>query len=201
MGNLKKRNKKITIFMSSSTDPYQPIEHREKITRSLLEALVESQPDFLFVQTRSPIVKRDLDLFMKMKGRIRISMTVETDLEAIRKKFTPFAPPIGARLKAVEAIQEKGIPVQAAVAPVLPFSKDFPKTLAKLVDRICIDDYYTGDGSHGKRTERLKIKQKYDEIDLQQWYGKDVHLLAAEQFKREFKPEQIYISQKGFMPG
>ena len=199
--NLRRRKKKITIFMSSSTDPYQPIEHREMVTRSLLEALVESQPDFLFVQTRSPIVTRDMDLFVKLKNRIRISMTVETDLEAIRKKFTPFAPPIGVRLKAVQEIRENGLPVQIAVAPVLPFSKDFPNTLAKLVDRICIDDYYTGDGSHGKRTEKLGIKQKYDEIDLKQWYGKNVHLLAAEQFKKEFEPEQIYISQEGFMPG
>lgn len=198
--NLKKKNKKITIFMSSSTDPYQPIEYREKVTRSLLEALVESQPDFLFVQTRSPLVTRDLDLFLNLKEHIKISMTVETDLEVIRKKFSPFAPPIQARLKAVRKLRENDLPVQIAVAPILPFSKSFPKTLSNLVDRICIDDYYTGDGSGGKRTERLKIKKIYDELNLKQWYGKNVHLRALEQFKKEFEPNQIFVSQKGFMP-
>lgn len=32
----------VTIFMSSSTDPYQPIEHKEKITQSLLEIMVDN---------------------------------------------------------------------------------------------------------------------------------------------------------------
>jgi len=55
----------VTIFMSSSTDPYQPIEHKEKVTRSLLEIMLEDLPDFLFVQTRSPLVSRDiLGLFL-----------------------------------------------------------------------------------------------------------------------------------------
>ena len=52
----------VTIFMSSATDPYQPIEYKERITRSLLEVMSVQQPDFLFVQTRSPLVTRDADL-------------------------------------------------------------------------------------------------------------------------------------------
>jgi DNA repair photolyase len=47
-----KNKGKVTILMSSSTDPYQPIEYKEKVTRSLLEVMVENKPDFLFVQTR-----------------------------------------------------------------------------------------------------------------------------------------------------
>jgi DNA repair photolyase len=50
----------VTIFMSSSTDPYQSIEHKEKITQSLLKIMVENPPDFLLVQTRSPLVRRDI---------------------------------------------------------------------------------------------------------------------------------------------
>ncbi|HET7626907.1 MAG TPA: radical SAM protein, partial [Bacillales bacterium] len=118
-----KKKGKVTIFMSSSTDPYQPIEHKESITRSLLEVMAEEKPDFLFVQTRGPLVTRDIDLFAELKDRIRISMTIETDLEQIRKKFTPGAPPIPARLKALEKITSAGLPAQATIAPVLPFSK------------------------------------------------------------------------------
>lgn len=80
--------------MSSSTDPYQPIEQKEKVTRSLLEVMVEDPPDFLLVQTRSPLVSRDIDLLQQLKDKIRVSMTIETDSETIRKHFTPKAPPI-----------------------------------------------------------------------------------------------------------
>lgn len=60
---------KVTIFMSSSTDPYQPVEHKEKITRSLLELKVENQPDFLFIKTRSPLVRRDIDFKKQGAGK------------------------------------------------------------------------------------------------------------------------------------
>ena len=65
----------VTIFMSSSTDPYQPIEHKEKITRSLLEIMVNDPPDFLFVQTRSPLVRRDIDMLSRLGQKVRVSMT------------------------------------------------------------------------------------------------------------------------------
>ena len=99
----------VTIFMSSSTDPYQPVEHKEKITRSLLEVMAEDSPDFLFVQTRSPLVRRDIDLFLRMKDKVRISMTVETDREDIRKHFSPEAPPINARLKTLQMVSPNSV--------------------------------------------------------------------------------------------
>ena len=75
--------------MSSSTDPYQPVEAQEQITRSLLETMLMELPDFILVQTRSPLVTRDIDLLQKLGERVRVSMTVETDQDDIRKHFTP----------------------------------------------------------------------------------------------------------------
>jgi DNA repair photolyase len=101
-----KRKGPVTLFMSSATDPYQPVEAKERVTRALLETLADNPPDFLFVQTRSPLVVRDIDLFQKLEGRIRVSVTVETDLEEIRRAFTPQAPPIAARLRALRVLKE-----------------------------------------------------------------------------------------------
>lgn len=191
---------KVTIFMSSSTDPYQPIEYKERITRSLLEVLVDSPPDFLLVQTRSPLISRDIDLLQQLGSNVRVSMTIETDSEYIRKQFTPQAPPIPARLVTLEKLKEAGIPVQVAIAPVLPSGKNFPNRLKPLVKRICIDDYFMGDGSGGKRTERLNMRQKYVELGLESWYGPQVIKKVYHRFLKVFPKEQVFISQAGFEP-
>lgn len=191
---------KVTIFMSSSTDPYQPIEVKEGITRSLLEVMTEMKPDFLFVQTRSPLIVRDLDLLTMLKDRIRISMTVETDREDIRRSFTPSAPPIQARLRAIRQIAEMGIPVQAALAPILPCSEQFGALLAGIVDRVCLDTTFMGDGSLGKRTERLKIDVIYRQLGLEDWYRPDAYMNVYRQLSTYFPMDKILISQAGFLP-
>jgi DNA repair photolyase len=44
------------------TDPHQPIERKLGLTRAILEELVIYHRVRLVVQTRSPLVTRDLDL-------------------------------------------------------------------------------------------------------------------------------------------
>lgn len=196
-----KKKGPVTIFMSSATDPYQPVEYKEQLTRSLLETMVEEQPDFLLVQTRSPLVARDIDLLLQMKGRVRISVTVETDLEPVRKAFTPAAPPIAARLRALEKLASAGLEVQAAVSPVLPSSPQFAARLASSgISRVCIDDFFMGDGSLGKRTERLGIRRIYEETGMAGWYDRGAYLHVLELLKEQFSEERIYVSQAGFLP-
>lgn len=190
----------VTIFMSSSTDPYQPIEYQEQITRSLLEVMVEEQPDFLFVQTRSPLVERDIDLLLRLEHRVRVSMTVETDREDIRKHFTPYAPPIAARFKALRTLADAGIPTQATIAPVLPSTERFPELLRAVVDRVCVDDYFMGDGSGGSRTRRLHLESRYQELGLEEWYHPSAYQVVYERLRVHFPEDRIYISQEGFAP-
>ncbi|OBZ18279.1 DNA photolyase [Bacillus sp. FJAT-27264] len=190
----------VTIFMSSSTDPYQPVEYKELVTRSLLEVMVQEQPDFLLLQTRSPLVRRDMDLLKELGDRVRVSMTVETDLDEIRQRFTPAAPPIGARLKTLELLKEAGIPTQVAIAPVLPSSPAFPEKLKEVVDRVCVDDYFMGDGSGGKRTRNLGIYSLYEESELQEWYDPSAWRIVYERMKPVFSEDGVYVSREGFEP-
>ena len=67
------------IYMSSVTDPYQTVERRTRLTRTLLEILAEKHAPKLVVQTRSPDVVRDIDLFAAIEergGRVQVNMTV-----------------------------------------------------------------------------------------------------------------------------
>ena len=190
----------VTIFMSSSTDPYQPVEYSEEVTRSLLAVMAEDPPDFLLVQTRSPLVRRDIDLLQEMKDRVRVSMTVETDLEEIKRAFTPNAPPIAARLKTLELLAAADIPTQATIAPVLPSSEAFAHQLRAVVDRVCIDDFFMGDGSGGKRTKKLGISTLYEKLGLTEWYDPSAYQLVYDRMTEVFAPEQVLVSQKGFAP-
>ncbi|OAB41615.1 SPL family radical SAM protein [Paenibacillus glacialis] len=199
---LKRANAKgdVSIFMSSSTDPYQPVEQTERVTRSLLEVIVEDPPEFLFVQTRSPLVRRDIDLLLLLRERVRVSMTIETDREDIRKHFSPHAPPIQGRLETLRLLKEAGVPTQATIAPMLPSSEGFADLLRPLVNRICIDDYFMGDGSGGKRTRNLKIDAMYKELGLEEWYQPSAYKMLYDRFIQVFPAEQIFISQRGFEP-
>jgi DNA repair photolyase len=200
MKTARRKHEQISIFMSSSTDPYQPIEHKTGLTRSLLEAMVQVPPDFLFIQTRSPLINRDVDLIKKLKERVLVSMTIETDREEIRKIFSPAAPPIQARFQALKKIINEGIPAQAAIAPLLPSSDSFASKLSTIVTRVTIDDYFMGDGSEGKRTKSMGIDKLYKENHLLDWYHPEAYKRVVEQFLKHFSEEQIFISKAGFKP-
>ncbi|CAI6079314.1 SPL family radical SAM protein [Cohnella sp. JJ-181] len=190
----------VRIFMSSSTDPYQPTEYKERVTRSLLETMAEAPPDFVLVQTRSPLVTRDVDLLQRLGDRVRVSMTVETDLEEVRRAFAPAAPPIAARLKALAELRAAGVSVQAAVAPVLPSSERFAALLRPVTDRVVVDDYEMGDGSGGRRTKRLGLEAIYAQLGLSEWYSPSAWRTVYDRLLVHFREEELRISRSGFAP-
>lgn len=106
------------IYMSSATDPYQPIEREVKLTRRIVDVLA-GQAARLVVQTRSPLVARDADLFKRF-ARLRVNMSITTDDDAIRQRFEPGCASIERRLEAVESLKKQGITVAVCVCPMLP---------------------------------------------------------------------------------
>ena len=110
------------IYMSSVTDPYQPIERELKITRKLLKIMAEQHKPRLVVQTRSPDVVRDCDLFHRIKkrgGQVQVNMTVTTDDEDIRRTFEPYCPSNAMRLHAIAQVQDEGIDACITMTPLL----------------------------------------------------------------------------------
>ena len=110
------------IYMSSVTDPYQPVERKLELTRRILEVLAGRHRPKLVVQTRSPLALRDADLFREIErngGRVQINMTVTTDDEDVRMTFEPGCPSNPARLKAIGRIQETGGQSCITLTPLL----------------------------------------------------------------------------------
>lgn len=121
-----------TIYMSSVTDPYQPIEGKLKLTRSLLQELIDYHQVNLVIQTRGTLVTRDIDLLQQFK-HIQVNMTVTTDDESVRKAFEPTCPPNQHRLQAIKQIHDAGIQTVITLTPLLPVRDpaEFAETLAQ----------------------------------------------------------------------
>lgn len=199
---LKRKNKPISIFMSSATDPYQPVEQKANITRSLLEEMDKNPPDSLQIQTRSPLVARDLDILLKLKEKCRIlvSMTIETDREDVKRIFSPYAPGIDLRVKALKKMKDAGIHTQVSIPPVLPFSPNFANMLQGITDRIWIDTLLIGDGQMGMRSKRLGMPQLFEANGWEKWYEKRIHLKVEKYFKARFSSEIIHVSKNSAYP-
>lgn len=109
------------IALSGVTDPYQPVERRLKLTRRCLEVLAEFRNPVAIV-TKNNLVTRDLDLLAELArhqaATVFISITtLDTEL---RKIMEPRTSPPAARLAAVRALREAGVPIGVLVAPVIP---------------------------------------------------------------------------------
>ena len=116
------------IYMSSVTDPYQPVERELWLTRGLLEVMAERHKPKLVVQTRSPDVVRDCDLFRRIEsngGRVQVNMTVTTDDEDIRRTFEPSCPSNPMRLQAIGKVHEAGVDACITMTPLLLVSSPY----------------------------------------------------------------------------
>ncbi len=110
------------IYMSSVTDPYQPVDRELNLTRTLLEIMAERHKVKLVVQTRSPDVTRDSDLYQRIEengGRVQINMTITTDDETVRRTFEPRCPSNARRMDAMKQLRANGIEGCITMTPLL----------------------------------------------------------------------------------
>lgn len=132
------RKKKMgRVWISGVCDPYQPVEAQYQITRQCLEILAQHQWP-VTVQTRSPLVVRDMDIFVQVPG-LEVGFSVGTADDRIRKLFEPHAPPLDARLKALDELHQAGLRTFAMIAPMLPGAEGLGELLPGKVDRVLID--------------------------------------------------------------
>jgi DNA repair photolyase len=113
------------IAMGTNTDPYQPIEGRYRITRSVLEVCLEARHP-VTITTKSARVLRDLDLLAELARRNLTAVGVSvTSLDPrLSGKLEPRASSPAKRLDALEKLVAAGVPAHVSVAPVIPAITD-----------------------------------------------------------------------------
>ena len=186
----KKRKKPLvdkTIYMSSVTDPYQPIEKSLELSRDILKELLDYHDVTLVIQTRAALAERDIDLFKRFK-KIQVNMTVTTDSEEVRKVFEPLCPSNKVRIKAIQNIHEAGIPSCITMTPLLPVenAEEFAVALKETgIKKFIIQPFHSTKGRFvaGTRKEAMEIVDKY------QWND--------EAYQKVFKVIQSHIPNIG----
>lgn len=184
------------IYFGSVTDPYQPIESKINLSRSILEVLSKpSKMPRLVIQTRSPLVTRDIDLFSKF-SHLRVNMTVTTDSDAIRKRFEPFCPSINQRLEALIELKRAGIKISICITPMLPLEdpESFARKLASInADIYVAQPFKPSQGIFAASTRKIAL-------DIAKEYNWSVvEYQKAFRTLRKHLP-YLYEGKDGFMP-
>jgi DNA repair photolyase len=113
------------IAIGTNTDPYQPIERKERRMRQVLEVLARTNHPVSIV-TKSALVLRDLDLLAPMaeKGLVTVALSVTTLDPSLARKMEPRASSPTRRLDAIRELAEAKVPVAVMVAPIIPALND-----------------------------------------------------------------------------
>jgi len=118
------------IYCSPLVDPYQPSEAQERTMPGILETLIAYPPRVFTLQTRGPQILRDLDLLGELAKRtvLRVSFSITTNRDDVRRLYEPHCAPIAERLNVIGVLRDAGIEVYATLAPLLPCD---PEELAR----------------------------------------------------------------------
>lgn len=171
------------IALASATDPYIPIENDLKMTRRLLEIIL----DYKFpveIATKSKLILRDVDILKKidknailpgdLKPKLKhgaiISFSISTLDANLARILEPRAPTPMQRLETMKRCREEGFLVGVNFIPVLPFLSDSEEELDKTIrtvkeygaDFIFVSGLTLfGNGSADSKTLYYKFLEKY----------------------------------------
>ena len=110
------------IALGTATDPYQPLERKHRITRSLLEVFARTSGLSLRIVTKSILIVRDLDLLREIAQRHKLTVhfTVTTTDRDLARILEPRAPRPDLRLRTVARLRQAGLRTGVMCSPLMP---------------------------------------------------------------------------------
>ena len=155
------RKKRDRVWISGVCDPYQPVEEKYQLSRQCLELLAQANWPAT-IQTRSPLVLRDLDI-LKIGDEFEVGFSITTADDQIRRLFEPLALSIDNRINALDELHLAGIKTFVMIAPMLPGSEDLPSLLAGKTDKVILDrmNYHHADWVYRRFGLEDKMTDQY----------------------------------------
>jgi DNA repair photolyase len=184
-----------SIYCSPLVDPYQPVEVSEEMMPRILDALLGAPPRVFTIQTRGPLILRDLDRLRALAGRttLRVSFSITTNREDVRRLYEPHCASFEERLEVVGTLREAGIETYATLAPLLPCD---PEVLAKAAMDATQRDLI-GDPLHIRATKRHGATTREAAFKISAVHGHDDYLDAANQ-RRVVEQIDTFAREAGF---
>lgn len=126
-----------SIVIGTVTDPWQPVERKWKVTRSILEFLAD-QKDRSFsltVLTKSDLACRDLDLLKKIPN-CNVGFSIALGTEKARRILEPRSSTLRQRYNALQKLHDAGISTFALIGPILPFITPLEEIMSNLDGKV-----------------------------------------------------------------
>lgn len=123
------------VGIGAMSDSYNPFERELEVTRGALE-LVEEYGFGLSVETKSPLITRDIDLLERIaaKHSAITKLTITTANDKLARIIEPHAPSSTERLAAVRELADAGLFAGILFTPWLPFITDDDASIEALVE-------------------------------------------------------------------
>lgn len=132
------------LVIGTMTDPYQPVEREARLTRSMLNIILNHKTKLAKVGifTRSPIIAEDIDIIQKLpKARVHFSISPYDD--EIISKLEPIGVRHKRRFDTIKALKEAGIRIHVNVAPVIPiYSDDVVDMISSKLHELQVDEFF-----------------------------------------------------------
>jgi DNA repair photolyase len=157
------------IYCSPLVDPYQPAESSEQMMPRLLDAFLDQPPRTLAIQTRGPMILRDLERLVNLaqRTRLRVSFSLTTDREDIRRLYEPLCAPLDQRLNAIRQLSQAGIRTYATLAPLLPCN---PEALVDMAVAATTGDII-GDPFHVRKVKTSGATTREPALQISERHG------------------------------
>ena len=159
-----------SIFFSSSTDPWQPIERKFRVTRRILDAMLEETPDELILQTHSSMIAEDVERIISISGKcnLRVHLSIEGDRDSLPGLPSPPCS-VDERIRLVKEFSSRGITIVVCMSPLYPLldpDSFFFRLAESGASAVVIDHFIEGDGTQdGSRTRRTRLPLAIKSID------------------------------------
>lgn len=121
----------VEVMMSSTHDPYLP--QLTKITRKILESALPYEVRFC-IQTRSPLVIKDLEFLSEFRELVRVQISVSTMNKKLAQLIEPRVAEPEARFEILRKAKSYGLDTGVILAPIIPAVKVRPDYEADLMD-------------------------------------------------------------------